>query len=168
MSHMVIFQATDGTPGYNQFETLDQAVVFVERLRNEQDVENSRIFRLEELMFDFRPYYKVAMAGQGDADASLPPVVETPAIQEEYPAPPLSVVEPIEEPAISVPQFEVPTYPPAPEYAEVPGGLSSLPAPPEFAAPGAVPGAVAQSYDSPVGAVPAEAPAPPRKGLFGR
>lgn len=32
MSHMVIFQATDGTPGYNQFETLDQAVVFVERL----------------------------------------------------------------------------------------------------------------------------------------
>ena len=61
MSHMVIFQTPDGNPGYNQFETVAEAVAFVEKLRNEQLVENARIFALEELKFDFRPYYRVEL-----------------------------------------------------------------------------------------------------------
>ncbi len=61
MSHMVIFQTPEGNPGYNQFETVAEAVAFVEKLRNEQLVENARIFALEELKFDFRPYYRVEL-----------------------------------------------------------------------------------------------------------
>ena len=34
MSHMVIFQTPDGNPGYNQFDTVDESVSFVEKLRN--------------------------------------------------------------------------------------------------------------------------------------
>ena len=59
MSHMVIFQTPDGNPGYNQFETLDEAVRFVEKLRNEQSVETARMFALEEVKFDFKPYFRV-------------------------------------------------------------------------------------------------------------
>jgi hypothetical protein len=56
---MVIFQTPDGNPGYNQFETIDEAVRFVEVLRNEQGVENARMFALEEVKFDFKPYFRV-------------------------------------------------------------------------------------------------------------
>ena len=59
MSHMVIFQTPDGNPGYNQFETIEEAVRFVEVLRNEQGVETARMFALEEVKFDFKPYFRV-------------------------------------------------------------------------------------------------------------
>jgi hypothetical protein len=58
---MVIFQTPDGNPGYNQFESLDEAVRFVEKLRNEQNVETARMFALEEVRFDFRPYFRVEL-----------------------------------------------------------------------------------------------------------
>src|SRR5215218_2813739 len=58
---MVIFQTPDGNPGYNQFETLDEAVRFVEKLRNEQSVETARMFALDEVKFDFKPYFRVEL-----------------------------------------------------------------------------------------------------------
>ena len=75
MSHMVIFQTPDGNPGYNQFESLEEAVHFVESLRNEQHVETARMFALEEVKFDFKPYFRVEldppMVGpSGDAGAT--------------------------------------------------------------------------------------------------
>lgn len=59
MSHMVIYRTGDGQPGYHQAEELDEAVRFVERLRNGDGVESARIFHMEEVNFDFRPYFKV-------------------------------------------------------------------------------------------------------------
>ena len=59
--HMVIFQNPDGHPGYNQFESVEEAVAFVEKLRNEQSIDSIRIFELNELKFDLKPYYKVQM-----------------------------------------------------------------------------------------------------------
>ena len=42
--HMVIFQNPHGDPGYNQFESIEDAVGFVEKLRNEQEIDSIRIF----------------------------------------------------------------------------------------------------------------------------
>jgi hypothetical protein len=65
---MVIFQSTEGTPGYHQTESLDDAVRFVEGLRNDQNVDQARIFRMEEIPFEFRPYFRVEL---GKADNGL-------------------------------------------------------------------------------------------------
>ena len=69
MSHMVIFRTTEGKAGYHQAEALDEAVRFVERIRNEESVEQARIFRLQEVAFEFRPYFRVELTG-APADAA--------------------------------------------------------------------------------------------------
>ena len=152
MSHMVIFQTPDGNPGDNQFETVDESIGFVEKLRNEQNVLNARIFKLEELKFEFKPYFRVqlAMLNSGDAPAAAPVAAA--------PAP----VAPVAAPA------------PAPAPAAPFGGAPAAEAP---AAPPAPQGAPVSNIDSPVGApVPngnsfSGAPAEDdhgRRGLFGR
>jgi hypothetical protein len=149
---MVIFQTPDGNPGYNQFETVDESIGFVEKLRNEQNVLNARIFKLEELKFEFKPYFRVqlAMLNSGDAPAAAPVAAA--------PAP----VAPVAAPA------------PAPAPAAPFGGAPAAEAP---AAPPAPQGAPVSNIDSPVGApVPignsfSGAPAEDdrgRRGLFGR
>jgi hypothetical protein len=72
LSHMVIYRTADGQPGYHQAEELDEAVRFVERLRNGDGVDGARIFKMEEVNFDFRPYFKVEIGPGG-----VP--IETPA-----------------------------------------------------------------------------------------
>ncbi len=59
--HMVIFQNPEGDPGYNQFESIEEAVSFVEKIRNEQGIDSIRIFELEEVKFDLKPYFKVEL-----------------------------------------------------------------------------------------------------------
>jgi hypothetical protein len=65
VSHMVIFRTPEGKPGYQPADTVQDAIEVVERLRNDEGVENVRIFRLEELSFEYRPYYKVELARSG-------------------------------------------------------------------------------------------------------
>lgn len=62
MSHMVIYRGNDGKPGYHQTDDIHDAVGFVEQMRNEEGVEHARIFRLEEVVFEYRPYYRVQLA----------------------------------------------------------------------------------------------------------
>ena len=80
MSHMVIFQTPGGSPGYNQFDSLSEAVSFVEKLRNEQGIENARMFALEEIKFDIKTVYKVELqALNAGPSASAPrPVAAVP------------------------------------------------------------------------------------------
>jgi hypothetical protein len=70
VSHMVIFQTPDGNPGYNQFESVDEAVRFVEKLRNDQGIENARMFALEEIKFELKPYFKVELKALGAGTAA--------------------------------------------------------------------------------------------------
>ena len=65
MSHMVIYRGADGKPGYQQAEDIHDAVTFVEQMRNEEGVEHARIFRLEEVVFEYRPYYRVELHSGG-------------------------------------------------------------------------------------------------------
>lgn len=93
MTHMVIFQSTEGNPGYHQTESLDDAVRFVEGLRNDQNVDQARIFRMEEIPFEFRPYFRVelgkgasALKVRGFALADEDPIDLTAALADEPPA----------------------------------------------------------------------------------
>ncbi len=76
MSHMVIYRGVDGKPGYHQTDDIHDAVNFVEQMRNEEGVEHARIFRLEEVVFEYRPYYRVELT---DASAPQAVVGEQPA-----------------------------------------------------------------------------------------
>lgn len=151
---MVTFQTPDGTPGFHQSETLDEAITFVERLRNEQGVHNSRIFRMEELKFDFKPYYKVEISGAAGSDGIAPPERATPSSR---PAPPKV------DPALDLTDHE----PVALEKVEAPqpvGVAASAeltpPAPSEASAPLPPPPAKDTKSDEPG--------EPPRRGLFTR
>jgi len=70
LSHMVIYRTADGQPGYHQADELDEAVRFVERLRNGDGVDGARIFKMDEVKFDFRPYFKVEI---GPAELPVAP-----------------------------------------------------------------------------------------------
>ena len=61
MSHMVIYLSADGQAGYQQVDDLGAAVAFVERIRNTQGIENSRIYRMEQVNYRFEPYYQVRL-----------------------------------------------------------------------------------------------------------
>lgn len=77
MSHMVIFRTPEGKPGYQQADAVEDAVSIVERLRNEDGVENVRIYRLEEIAFEYKPYYKVELASSpSDTPSDAPSAVE--------------------------------------------------------------------------------------------
>ena len=120
---MVIFQTPDGNPGYNQFESLEEAVRFVEKLRNEQGVETARMFALEEVKFEFKSYFRVEldplMVGPGtDAPASNgtdSPFGGPPRAESSGFAPPA----PVEPPPIAEPAGV--GAPPPPTFMTVPG-----------------------------------------------
>ena len=59
MNHMVIFREADGTPGYHQAEGLEDAVRFVEELRNERQVSDTRVFAMHEIPIEFKTYWRV-------------------------------------------------------------------------------------------------------------
>src|SRR3954447_5523346 len=93
---MVIFRGGDGKPGYHQVEALSDAIRHVEHLRNNEGIDHAQIFQLEEVTFEFRPYFRVevgtsnaAPMGDADADAESQPEaeVETEAELEVAPAP---------------------------------------------------------------------------------
>ncbi len=72
MSHMVIYRGPDSKVGYHQTDDIHDAVSFVEQLRNEDGVEHARIFRLEEVNFEYRPYFRVELKAGGPALGSAP------------------------------------------------------------------------------------------------
>ena len=77
MSHMVIYRGTDGSPGYHQADEVHDAVAYVEQLRNDQGVEEAKIFRMEEVTFEYRPYFRVELVS---SDRTLSSPAATPAV----------------------------------------------------------------------------------------
>ena len=159
MSHMVIFQTPDGNPGYNQFETLDEAVRFVEKLKNEQAVETARMFALEEVKFDFKPYFRVTLdppaVGPTGSTGSAPVGAEASA-PPPPPAPPAPTFAPPSAPVAPVtfgeqaPQVNDPQSPVGGEPVTV-----GAPPPPTFMAPPSPPSGEDNGQTT-------------RRGLFGR
>lgn len=86
MPFMVIYGTADGSTRYEQADAIDEAALFVERLRNTEGCDEIRIFRMEEINFAFRPYYKVELGlpdrrrtpSPGSPVAATPPGLEVP------------------------------------------------------------------------------------------
>lgn len=93
MPHMVIFRSVEGKPGYHQAETLDDAVRFVERLRNQEQIPEMRIFRMQEVPIEFKPYYRVEVMGGAEDAAPVAAAPPAPAV------PPVAPVAPVEDKA---------------------------------------------------------------------
>jgi hypothetical protein len=59
VEHLVRFTTSEGREGQHTAEALDDALRFVERLRNAEDIREVRVFRMQEVPIEFRTYYKV-------------------------------------------------------------------------------------------------------------
>jgi hypothetical protein len=74
MPFMVIFRRSDGSSGFEQADAIDEAALFVERLRNKDGIEDDiRIYRMDEISFAFRPYYKVELGLPEKQGGGAPP-----------------------------------------------------------------------------------------------
>ena len=73
MPFMVIYRTSDGSSNFEQADAIDEAALFVERLRNKEGIDQIRIYRMEEISFAFRPYYKVEL-GMPDRVGDTPEV----------------------------------------------------------------------------------------------
>jgi hypothetical protein len=78
VSHMVIYRSADGKAAFQQVDDLNAAVAFVEKIRNEAGVENSRIYRMELVNYRFEPYYQVRLDG-GEMPGGPPGRVAAPS-----------------------------------------------------------------------------------------
>lgn len=114
MEHVVFYPALDGAPAFRRFASLDDAVRFVEHLRNAEGVSEVSVHTLSPVPLAFRAYYKVEMP----QDA---PVAETPAPSE----PVYDVPAPAEVPAAEV----VAPAEPEPVLAEAVMAETVIPAP---------------------------------------
>ena len=158
MSHMVIFQTPDGNPGYNQFESVGEAVAFVETLRNDQGIENARMFALEEIKFELKPYFKVQMQALNPGAPSAPSAAPGPApAAQPAPAP---AAAPAPAPAAGEPTTFGTFAPPAPSPSPSPSPSAT---PSTESSPGAPTTPSTPSADQPAGEAQ-----PARRGLFGR
>ncbi|MEO7803819.1 MAG: hypothetical protein ABIS18_05195 [Actinomycetota bacterium] len=72
--HLVMFNNEDGKSATHQTETLDEAVKFVEHIKNNEQVLEVRLYRLVEIALEVKAYFKVELAGAPD---SQPPTLVT-------------------------------------------------------------------------------------------
>lgn len=125
MSYVVNWRGADGQAGWHPVGDLNDAAAHVEHLRNAEGVSETKIFKLEEVAFEFRQYFRVELA-TGDAPPSptftVPAAVEAPAPEPvaEVAWAPEPAAEVVAEPAPMPDLPEVPTFEaPEPVLAEV-------------------------------------------------
>jgi hypothetical protein len=61
--YVVNWQAGDGAANWHAAADLTDAAARVEHLRNSEGIDGARIYQLEEVAFELRPYFKVELAG---------------------------------------------------------------------------------------------------------
>lgn len=79
MQHLVRFKTAEGRDGQHVAETLEEAIQFVERLRNTEGSSDVELFRLTPVPIEFKTYYRVEVNG-AEAPASATPAPATPAV----------------------------------------------------------------------------------------
>jgi hypothetical protein len=118
MEHVVFYPSADGTPAFRRVPSLQDAVNFVEHLRNSEGVTEFSVHALAEVPLSFRPYYHVEVSGAEGAS-----VAAEPAGMAAPPATP--AVEPMPTPVAAAPadpaaEVRVPAQAPVAEVAEAP------------------------------------------------
>jgi len=104
VEHVVFFPAPDGTPAFRRFAGLEDAVRFVEHLRNVENVSSASVYSLTEVPLSFKAWYRVELPGEpagssAPAEAAQPAAsVAAPAASVEAPAAagPATIAEAIE------------------------------------------------------------------------
>lgn len=86
MEHVVFFPAPDGTPAFRRFAGIEEAVRFVEHLRNVENVSSASVYSLTEVPLSFKAWYRVEVPGESAEAQSAP-------------AEPPAAVAPVAEPA---------------------------------------------------------------------
>lgn len=103
MEHVVFFPSADGAPAFRRVASLEDAVRFVEHLRNVEDISDFSVQALTPVPLAMRAYYKVQVPDQEMAGAAEPaPAADAPV--EPAPEP---VVGATEEPQPVVAQARV-------------------------------------------------------------
>jgi hypothetical protein len=77
MEHVVFFPGADAAPSFQRFASLEEAVRFVEHLRNAEDVSEVSVHALTPVPVAFRAYYKVEVPVTDGPEA--PVLVDVPA-----------------------------------------------------------------------------------------
>ncbi len=72
MTYVVNWQRADGGHAWHPVGEVQEAATFAEHLRNAEGVEATRIYRLEEVAFAFKPYFRVELARDEVAPAVAP------------------------------------------------------------------------------------------------
>lgn len=107
MEHVVFYPALDGAPAFRRFASLDDAVRFVEHLRNAEGVSEVSVHTLSPVPLAFRAYYKV------EVPAEPAPVVDVP-----MPSEPVLEAVPVAEAPVEPVEAAEPVMPVEPAYAE--------------------------------------------------
>lgn len=85
MQHLVSFKTAEGRDGHHMASSLEEAVQFVERLRNSEGASDVQLFRLTQVPIEFKTYYRVEVNG---AEVSAPaPTVNAAPTPTPAPAP---------------------------------------------------------------------------------
>jgi len=140
VEHVVFFPAQDGNPAFRRLPSLDEAVRFVEHLRNTEGVTEVSVNALTPVHLTVRTVYRVEVAADAagpvaaaPADVAEPPVdnsVAVPAVEPVADPAPVEAaaeaVEPVEAaPAPVEPVAEVPVQPDA-EHAGAGNGAGDV------------------------------------------
>lgn len=86
MEHVVFYPGADAAPAFRRFASLEEAVRFVEHLRNVEGVAEVSVHALSEVPVAFRAYYRVEVPDAPPAPSGLAAVP--------VPAPPADAAEP--------------------------------------------------------------------------
>jgi hypothetical protein len=92
VEHVVFFPAADGAPAFRRVSGLEEAVRFVEHLRNEQGVSEASVHVLTEVPLSFKAYYRVEVPSLEGMEPLVAPVAEVAPAHEAEP-----VAEPVAE-----------------------------------------------------------------------
>src|SRR3954454_5765935 len=120
MEHVVFHPRPDGSPSFRRFGSLEDAVRFVEHLRNVEGVSEVSVHSLAPVQLAFRAYYKVEVPGDQavvDVPAPSEPVLESVPVVEQAVPEPVMAEAVMAEPMIAEPVMAGP-MPAEPQYAE--------------------------------------------------
>jgi hypothetical protein len=101
MEHVVFYPALDGAPAFRRFVSLEEAVRFVEHLRNAEGVSEVSVHTLSPVPLAFRAYYKVEVPQEPAAAVAEVPAQSEPSAAEAVAAEPA-------EPGPVEPAYDVP------------------------------------------------------------
>jgi hypothetical protein len=130
MEHVVFHPGPDGSPAFHRFGSLEDAVRFVEHLRNAEGVSEVSVHALAPVPLSFRAYYKVEVpADQQPVDVPVQsePMLEAVAVAAPVEAAPLEAVPVEAAPVEAAPVLAEVQYAEATAAAEQPSnGKRSL------------------------------------------